>query len=183
MGLDRNPMRRGTDRIEAMARAGLLAAFVVAAPVVIAYVSHELYVSGLRAARAQAAAWHRVPALVLTAEPMATHWLTQPPTRYSVWWATPDGSSRTGEIIRASGATAGATLTVWIDDKGRLTHPPLSRADVADQLIRAALAVPVVLALPLAAIGGVISLVLNRRRLACWEADWSAVEPQWTGRR
>jgi hypothetical protein len=184
IGLDHNPMRRGTDRIEAIARAGLLAAFLIAAPVVTAYVSHEIYVSGLRTARAQAAAWHRVPALVLTAEPVATRWLpAQPPTRYSVRWATPDGSSQTGEIIRATDTTAGGTLTVWIDDKGRLTHPPLSRADVTGQVIRAAVAVPVVLALLLAAVGGVISVILDRHRLARWEADWSAVEPQWTGRR
>ncbi|HEY7432318.1 MAG TPA: hypothetical protein VH641_16460 [Streptosporangiaceae bacterium] len=184
IGLDRNPMRRGTDRIEAIARAGLLAAFLVAAPVVTAYLSHEIYVCGLRTARAQAAAWHRVPAVVLTAEPVAARWLpAQPPTRYSVRWATPDGSSRTGEIIRAADTTAGGTLTVWIDDTGRLTHPPLSRADVTGQVIQAAVAVPVVLALLLAAAGGVVSLILDRHRLARWEADWSAVEPQWTGRR
>ena len=74
-------------------------------------------------------------------------------------------------------------MTVWIDDKGRLTHPPLSRADVTGQVIQAAVAVPVVLALLLAAAGRVIALILDRHRLARWEADWSAVEPQWTGRR
>ena len=30
----------------------------------------------------------------------------------------------------------------------------------------------------LAAAGGVITLLLDRRRLVCWEADWSAADPQ-----
>ena len=80
-------------------------------------------------------------------------------------------------------AVAGASVAVRVDEKGRLAHPPLSRAKVTDQVIRAAVATPVALALVPAAAGGVVSLLLDRHRLACWEADWPAVEPQWTHRR
>lgn len=35
----------------------------------------------------------------------------------------------------------------------------------------------------LAAVSRVVSLVLDRRRLARWEADWLVTGPRWTGRR
>ena len=116
---------------------------------------------------------------------MATGWWydMRPPMRLSVRWAAPGGSWQTGEVTVKRGAAVGSTTAVWIDDQGRLTHPPLSRAEVTDQVIRAAIAVPVALGLLLAGIGGLVSLVLDKRRLASWESDWSAVEPRWTGRR
>jgi hypothetical protein len=55
--------------------------------------------------------------------------------------------------------------------------------DVAGQAIGAAAVTSAVLALVLAAVGRVISRLLDRYRLARWAEDWSAVEPQWTGRR
>ncbi len=185
LGWDRNPMRRSTDRLQAIARAVLLAAFLVGAPIVTIYVSHGIYVSGLRTQRAQAAAWHRVPAHILRVTPIAPAWrhAPGPTTLCSLRWTRPDGASQTGEITSAGNPVAGSTMTVWIDETGRLTHPPLSRAEVIDQAFHAAVVIPVALALLLAAISRVVSLMLDKHRLACWEADWTAVEPQWTGRR
>jgi hypothetical protein len=183
MGFDRNPMRPGSDRLQALTRAGLLVVFLAGAPAAALYVSHGIYVSGLRA-EAQAAAWHRVPAVVLRVAPVAAGW-SRPrpsPVLLSLRWALPGGGARTGEIISAEKAAAGSILAVWIDAKGRLTHPPPSRAEVTGQAIRAAAATLVALALLLAGVSGVISLLLDKRRLACWEADWSVVEPQWTHR-
>lgn len=166
-------------------RAGLLVVFLASAPAAAWYVSHGIYVSGVRAGQVQAAAWHRVPAVVLRATPIARGWWRPVPAtaQLSLRWAAPHGSWRTGEIMIARRAVAGSTVTVWVDGRGRLAHPPLSRAEVTDQVIRAAVATPVALALLLAAVGGVVSLLLDRHRLGCWEADWSAVEPRWTHRR
>jgi hypothetical protein len=185
LGFDRNPMRRSTDRIQAIVRAGLVAAFLAGAPIAATHVSHGIYLSGLRAGHAQAAGWHRVPALVLRAKPIATAWQRSPHglVLFSLRWTAPDGSARTGETMGVEGPVAGRVMTVWTDEKGQLAHPPLSLTAVANRARYAAIAIPVALALLLAAMGGVVSLVLDKRRLACWEADWSAVEPQWTGRR
>jgi hypothetical protein len=184
IGFDLNPMRRGTDRIQAVTRAGLLVVFLAGAPIAALYVSHGITVSGLRATQAQAA-WHRVPAVVLRATPVVAGWSRSPwsPALLSVRWASPDGSPETGEITVAGNAVAGSTMTVWIDEHGRLAHRPLSRAEVTCAVIRGAVATPVALALVLAAVGRVVSLLLDRHRLACWEEDWSEVEPRWTGRR
>lgn len=185
LGFERNPMRRGIDRIQALTRAGLLLVFLAGAPAATWYVSHGIYVSGLRAGQVQAAAWHRVPAVVLRATPVAAGW-SRPrpsPVLLSLRWALSGGDARTGEIISTEKAAAGSILAVWIDAKGRLTHPPPSRAEVTGQAIRAAVVTPAALALLLAGVSGVISLLLDKYRLALWEADWLAVEPQWTHKR
>jgi hypothetical protein len=185
LGFDRNPMRRGSDRFQAVTRAGLLVLFLAGAPAAAVQVGHGVYVSGLRAGQAQTAAWHRVPAVVLGAAPMTAGWLRPRPSPVvlSVRWVLPGGAARTGEITSGEKRAAGSILPVWIDARGRLTHPPRSRLDVAGQAIGAAAVTSAVLALALAAAGKVISRLLDRYRLARWAEDWSAVEPQWTGRR
>ena len=65
LGFDHNPMRRGSDRFQAVMRAGLLVLFFAGAPAAAVQVGHGVYVSGLRAGQAQTAAWHRVPAVIL----------------------------------------------------------------------------------------------------------------------
>jgi len=95
MGFDRNPMRRGTDRIQAIVRAVPLAVFVLGAPVATAYVGRGVSAAGLRAGPAQAAACHRAPAAVLHAAQIATVWRHAPvaggPAMLSVQWTTPEG--------------------------------------------------------------------------------------------
>jgi hypothetical protein len=187
MGFDRNPMRRGTDRIQAIVRAVLLAVFVLGGPAVTAYVGHEVSAAGLRAGRAQAAAWHRAPAVVLHVTQIATVWRHAPaaggPSLLSVRWTTPEGWPRTGQIASGGHAAAGSIVMVWIDASSRLAHAPLTHADVVARVIGAAIITPVVLALVLWVASWVVSRVLDRHRLACWEAGWLMVEPRWTKRR
>ena len=185
IGFDRNPMRRGTDRIQAITRAALVMVFLAGAPAAAVWIGHAVYASGLHAGRAQAAACRRVPAVVLQKEPVVTGWDRSgpPPARLSLWWTIPAGSSRTGEMTVLETLRPGSTISVWIDERGSLTHPPWSRAEIIGRAVGAAVAAPAVLALLLAIAGSVTSLVLDRRRLADWETDWLAVEPQWTGRQ
>jgi len=168
-----------------MLRAGLLAVFLIGGPVAAFSAGHAIYSAGLRTARAQAADWHHVPAAVLRVTDSATGWQRSGSlfAALSVRWTTPDGLSRTGEITAAGHPVVGSAVMVWIDETGRLTRPPLSRADVVEHVIGVAVAAPAALALLLGMVGWVTSRVLDRRRLADWEADWSVVEPQWTGRR
>jgi hypothetical protein len=187
MGFDRNQMRRSTDRIQAILRAVLLAVFVLGGPVATVDVCHGVDVAGLRAGRAQAAAWHAVPAVVLHVTPIAAAWRhplgTGGPARLSVQWAAPDGSLRTGEIGSGLNAGAGGIVTVWVNVSGQLGHAPLTHADVAAHVVGAAVATPLALALLLCLIWRAASLAFDRHRLARWEADWLAVEAQWSGRR
>ena len=186
LGWDRNPMRRATDRIQALLRAVLLAMLVIGGPIATAYVGHAAYTSAARAARAQAVAWHRVPALILRVGPVATLWQrpdTTGPATLSVRWTTPQGASRTGEIPGRADAAPGSVVTVWVDKAGQLTVRPLSRIDVWERVLEAMAVTAAALILLLSALSWAASLVLDRHRRARWEAEWLAVEPQWTGRR
>jgi hypothetical protein len=66
---------------------------------------------------------------------------------------------------------------------GQLTARPLSRTDVWERVIEAVAVTAAALIVLLSAISWAASAVLDRYRLACWEQEWLAVEPQWTGRR
>jgi hypothetical protein len=72
---------------------------------------------------------------------------------------------------------------VWVDGSGRLTDLPLQRSQVQVQAVLAALLAPVLLGLLLGAVGLLVHGALGRRRLAAWDAEWRATEPQWSGRR
>lgn len=182
-GFDRNPMRRGTDRIQAVTRAGLLVVSLARRPrgrPVCQPWDLRLGPAG----RARGGGGLASGTCGCPAAPVAAGWShsRRSPALLSVRWASPDGSPATGEITVAEHAVAGSTITVWIDEKGRLTQPPLARAEVSTEVMSAAIAIVVGLGLLLAAVGGVVSLLLDKHRLARSEADWSAVEPRWTGR-
>lgn len=186
MGFDRNPMRRASDRAHAILKAVLVATFLIGGPITTAYVSHEVEVAGMRAGRAQAADWQRVPAVVTREKLIAVAWRhpgTGKPAVLSVRWKTPRGWSRTGQIQVGRPAVAGSKIAVWLDPSGRLTHPPLTRIDITDRVIGAAIATLAALAFLLWLAGKTALLAFDRHRLARWEADWLAVEPLWTNRR
>jgi hypothetical protein len=185
IGFDSNSMRRGSDRIQAILRAALLAAFLIAGPLAASSVGHHVFAAGMQTARAQAAARQRVPAVVVHVTLLATAWkhpTLSGPATLSVRWTAPGGVLRTGQITSASHA-AGSTVTVWIDRSGQLAHPPLTRTEITDHAIGAAAATVLVLALLLCLASRAASLAFDRSRLARWEADWLAVEPHWTNRR
>src|SRR5580700_117113 len=55
LGLDRNPLRRASDRAEAWIRVGLLAVFLIAAPMAAGAAGAWAYHAGVTGARVQAA--------------------------------------------------------------------------------------------------------------------------------
>lgn len=176
---DRNPLRRAVDRVEAVIMAGLLAAFLIGAPLVALAAGQWSYAAGLRVQHVQAA-WRSVPAVLLAGASSQDYSGYEPlvPAR----WTTPSGAQRRGNVYAPPGAKAGSTVAVWIDASGRLTDPPLRHEQVLAQAGLYALAVPAVLGLVLAGIGLLIHYRLDRRRLAAWDADWLATEPRWTSR-
>jgi hypothetical protein len=146
LGLDRNPLRRASDRAETWIRIGLLAIFLIAGPMAALGAGGWAYHAGITAAPVQAARAHHVKAAVFQPALAPTHldWADQA-------WA------RTRRQTAASSARSGEVLAVVMT------------------LAFMALALLAVLRLALA--------FLTRRRLTAWEAAWSRVGPQWSGRR
>jgi hypothetical protein len=102
LGLDRNPLRRATDRAEGWIRAALLAVFLTAGPMAALSAGHWAYHAGTTAARVPAAPAHRVRPAAL--QPAMTD-LPRVGQGGRVWAGAPgEGtgpSARTGEVLAA----------------------------------------------------------------------------------
>jgi hypothetical protein len=176
---DRNPLRRTLDRVEAAVAGGLVVAFLAGAPLAALATEHAVYRIWSRTADAQQAAWHRVPAVLLAAVPMSGYDDGQVRAR----WRAPDGRRHTGTVPAPSGARAGRTVAVWVNAAGRMTGPPVTLSQVRAIAALAAALACIAVGFLVACAGLVARSMLGQRRLAAWDEDWQATEPQWTGRR
>ena len=171
---DRNPLRRGCDRVEAAILAGLVAAFVLGGPLAALAAGRWAYESALRAEHADQAARHQVAAILLTtaeAWPLATA---------HARWTAPDGAWRSGWVPAPPGAPAGTRVRVWVDAAWRPAEPPLRHAQVEGRAVMAATAAITALAMLLGGAGFFARRVADQRRLAAWDAAWRAAGPKWS---
>ena len=176
---NRNPLGRTVDRVEAAVVGGLVIAFLAGAPTAALVAGHITSSISSHTARTEQAAWHRVPArLLLPAVPASGYHYDQVPAR----WTSPDGAWHAGMISAPSGARVGGMVMIWVDAAGRLTGSPLQPQQIWMRTVLAAALAPVLLGFIVLCVGWVAYRVLSRRRLAAWDADWQATEPQWTGR-
>jgi len=182
IGLDRNPLRRASDRAEAWIRAGLLALFLVAAPVAAVAAGHWASHAWVQADSAQL---HSVRAVLLRsadglAGPAAA--AGADPVWVRARWESDDGSVRTGEVLAPVGARPGTVVTVWLDAADQVTSPP-GPSMFAGAVMPTMVLVVVIVAVTLKAALRLIQWFLNWRRLAAWEAAWATTGPRWTGRK
>jgi hypothetical protein len=170
--------------VEAAIAAGLLAAFLISAPLLALFAGDWSYSTSLRAEHAQRAARRPVPAVVRTsALAQAICWCAV--MRPLVWarWTAPDGWGRTGWVPAPAGDRAGSTVTVWAGPSGGLTGPPLEGSQVVNRAILAAVVAPAAVGILLLGAGVLTRRVLDRRRLAAWDAEWRVTGPRWTSPR
>ena len=98
-------------------------------------------------------------------------------------WTAPGGALRTGQVSVPSDSAKGTAVTIWTDPAGDVTSPPLTPAQVADQgTLMAFVTVAATLAACLVA-AVATRIVVNRRRMAAWTADWAVTAPKWTRQR
>jgi hypothetical protein len=185
MGVDANPLRRGCDRAEAWLRLGLVLVFLIASPLAAFGLGHLTNDASIRAARAEAANEHQVAAVLLH---RVSHNSDDPlySTSELAWaqarWTAPDGRRRVGEVPAAVGSRAGRKVPIWVNDVGQLVYPPIGQGQIASRVIAVVALTPAILAIILLGVGWLIRRLLDRRRIAGWATEWSAVEPLWTKR-
>jgi hypothetical protein len=179
--LDRNPLRRGSDRAETAVVGVLLAAFLAGAPFAAQAAGSWTYAASAREAQAQQAALHQVPATLLQA---ATPWSAgQYGAGANARWRAPDGQVRTGDVFAPGGTAAGSTVMVWVNQAGQLTDSPLQHSQVTGRAVMARVFAVAALAVTLIIVGWAARRALDRRRLAAWDAEWLASGPRWSPRR
>ena len=177
--LDRNPLRRRSDRAETAVLGMLLVVFLAGAPFAAHAAGSWTRAWSAREALAQEAAAHQVPATLLqAAQPVGVY-----SAEASARWRAPDGHVVTGLVFASPGAVAGSTVMVWVTQTGQLTDSPLDAGEVASRAELSEVLAVAALALALIVIGGLVHWALNRRRLAAWDADWLTTGPRWSPRR
>lgn len=181
---DRNPLRRTCDRMETYALAGLFAATAAAAPFVAQVVSHAAYEGALRTQQAQLATRHQVRAVLTQAAgrtDSADALSAYVPVHAT--WTSVTGVRGAGLVMAAPGSPKGAAVTVWSDATGHLVSPPLLTSQVAGQAdLAGAGAIAGMGALYLGE-AAVVRLMVNRRRMADWDADWAVTARVWNRQR
>jgi hypothetical protein len=181
--LDRNPLRRPSDRAETLTCIWLLVIFAVLTPLA----------ARIAAAQTQRVAEHaRVAALDTRRQVTATTLQAAAldsgsPYITTVWvnaaWTAPDGRVRTGQIQVSTGTAKGAPTRIWVTGSGDVVSAPLRAGQIPRLADLAATVTVLVLIVVFASLGILIRFAFNRRRLAAWDDEWAAIEPRWNRQR
>ena len=174
----RNPLRRQTDRLETCLLAGLFVAAAAGAPFAAQAAGRAWYADAAHTRQAQVATRHEVTAvLAQPASAIGEYTLSsQVPTLAS--WMSAAGR-RAGDVPAVPGSPQGTLVNVWTDNAGYLISPPLTVTQVADQADAARVTVVGGIIVCYMASTLAIRQLLNRRRMAAWDADWVATARVW----
>jgi hypothetical protein len=186
LGLDRNPLRRGTDRAEALLRLAMILMLLVAVPIAAVAVGRQADHIALRRAHAQQAADHQVRAVLLEAAPSSG--IPDPYTSIqTAWvparWQLPGQPARTGDVEALVGARKGSTVTTWVTASGAETAPPPDHRMIAGDVCIAVTLTCLASWLVLLILDVLTRRALDRRRMRAWETEWRTTGPLWSGHR
>jgi hypothetical protein len=181
MRLDRNPLRRKLDRAEAFIYGGLLVAALAGGPVAATAGSHWALTSARQAANVQQQNSYQVRAVVLSVPQTG-------PDSYSVTgmieaqaqWTSHNGTLRSGDIAAPVDSAKGDDVAIWTDAAGNVTSPPMTAAQVADQSTVGTVIAVVLTLLFVGFAAGITRFIINRRRMAAWDAAWEVTAPVWS---
>jgi uncharacterized membrane protein YhaH (DUF805 family) len=186
LGFDRNPLRRSTDRIEAVLRLVLIILLVAVIPAAAVAAGRWADRQALRQAQAERAADHQVTAVLLENAPatgMPDPYTSVQTTWVRARWQPPGQPPRTGEVLAVVGARQGSTVRTWIDRSGAVADPPMEHRVIAGYICLAVMITCVLSWLVLLAAVLLVRRALDRRRLNAWDAEWRAGGPLWSGHR
>ncbi len=179
--LDRNPLRRPIDRAETVIGIWLLVACAAAAPFTARAAAAGTRPLAEHARITALATRHEVTAITLEKAPPAGNAPCTLNTQAwaSAGWTDRDGRQRTGLIEVPGGTRKGSAERIWVTGNGDVAAPPLSVNEIGQLATRAAFGAVIALMLAVLVAGRAIRHVINRRRMAAWDAEWAATEPLW----
>lgn len=177
--LGSGPLKRGTDRVQLVARLLLLVSVLTAIPIALAVVTAN-YSQGLTVAAAEAAERQQVTATLLADAATPRDAVGPEAATAKVTWTPPSGVAREDVIAVPQDAKAGSTVHIWIDGQGDVARRPASSGDVAAEAFGLGLLTLMAIVLAAATTFLIFRRLQDRGRLRRWEADWAVVEPVWT---
>ncbi len=185
LGVDRNPLRRTTDRIEAAIRLAIIILLVGAVPVAAVAVGQRTDQLAVRHAHARQAGDHLVNAVLLrraSATGIPDPYTSVQYTWVLARWQPPGRPARAGPVLAPTGSRPGSTVPTWINASGAVTGPPPNHRQIVGDVWVAVMATCLLSLLVLLGAATLARRTLDRRRLDAWEAEWRASGPLGSGR-
>jgi len=180
-GVDRNPLRRPIDRVEAWLAPIGIVVFLILCPVLFLVLGMLVRADNAAVARAERS-WQPVTARLLQSTP-GPQFSDHGSNTWTEWtrasW-TFDGRHYTGQVPAPASSSAGSSETIWLNHGGHVQLPPMSTAQVNDWVTGETLLAVGALALAMFVAVWLTRRLLERRRIASWELDWLMVEPRWS---
>jgi hypothetical protein len=181
---DRNPLRRASDRVEALIMGALLLVFLAGAPLLAIWAGRSADDSMRHLAKSQASSRYVAATLLRTVPPPQHDDFGSTGSSHArASWTGPDGQHRTGTVAAPAGARAGSKVMIWTDKSGQQAGAPLPRGQVAGQAFLAGTFAVATYGLLLICAGLLARARLDRRRLAAWDSEWQVAGPLWSSRR
>jgi hypothetical protein len=179
--LGSGPLKRGSDRLEVLARVLLVCCLLAAVPVSVAAGTAARVQAGRQAA-ADAADRHQVRARLVEEVTAAVGEIGDGRLRaqWTARWTGPDGSDHQATVSVPLDAEAGSTVPVWVDGDGDRAAPPLNAQDVTNLAVGQGVGVFVGLSAIACGALAVVRTLLDRSRSRRWAAEWARVGPTWT---
>jgi hypothetical protein len=174
-----NPLLRGVDRAEAVVMTMLIAGFVVAWVVVAILAGRWADHATLAAEHAERGV-HPVLARQLESGAQAVSTTELNVAWVPAVWKLPDGRQGHGQVAVALNSSAGQQTEIFVNRQGQEVRPPLTSADVHDQVAFTVFSVTMGFGVVFAIAYGCTRLLFNRRRMAGWQRDWEAIGPTWS---
>ena len=179
--LDRNPLRRTCDRAETAVLALLVIAFVVGVPFAALGAGSWAHAVAHRTQLAERASWTQVTAVTLAIAP-SEGTANGLDAQVLARWTAPDGALATGEVPVPPGSKAGLPVQVWTTRDGKLAGPPLLDSQVSGDTILGGVGGGMAVAVGLILTWALVRRLLDKRRMAAWDAEWQSTGPRWTTR-
>ncbi|GII23136.1 Rv1733c family protein [Planosporangium mesophilum] len=197
IGLDRNPLRRTIDRVEAWITVVIMVVSLFLLPATVWFTGRTAYAAGVHTEQVERA--HRYQSRAVLLADAGTDAIPDLPpaargpaptragtattgVRTPAHWTSADGTRHRGSVLVDERARAGEWVTVWTDAHGDLSDPPQQRVQTEINAAAAAVLAGAFVAGLAGAVWFLIRRVFDARRMAQWEAAWWQFEPRWTGR-
>lgn len=173
LGLDRNPLRRTSDRIEAWATVLLAAAF---AP--LAVLATCTAIGWVHEAERRDQADRQVSAVALAPARLPYQNYGLPETLWVPIAWTVGHTRHTAQAQVPYGTAQGAKVRIWLGPYGHPISAPTTAGQARVQVVMALVIAPLIAAEILALAWAALHWLQTRRHLAAWGAEWQSFDPQ-----
>ena len=176
LGLERNELRRGIDRVQRAIALCLLVLLLAAAPPLAAWTTSLSYAAGNRAEHAERVSRHQVVATVTSTGGIGSSGARYVHETVQARWPGVDGKTRTGTLPSWKNAKLGAQRTIWVDRQGDPTVRPRPHSRTVTDAAYAGAATALGCAVPVLLGYVVVRRRCDRYRDEMWEADWARMD-------